>query len=348
MLLSFLTNLRPEAYPDSISIFGIDIKFYAIIILSGAVIGTIFGFNKYGRRLKISSDLVLEGLALGLLFGVLGGRIYYVIFEHDGIDNIIDLLNPRNGGLAIHGAIIAVAIYLPLFCKIRKIDLIPLIEIVVPIFLFGQVVGRWGNFMNQEAFGPTIDVFGGLTVENIKNFTLSGSGSSYNPFILTDTALSAQREFLKSCLIPDFIVNQMYIEHGWIVLNGEHIYISGYYHPTYLYESLMNLCGIIFIVVFRNTYKKYYLCDGVGIYMIWYGVVRIIIESLRTDPLIIGNTGIKMAQVISGVLIVGGILLLVLRRVFKLRLQSWKEYFADPNRTIMIKDDAELESVSNE
>lgn len=331
-----LLNLRPEPYKSGFEIFGIEIRFYAIIILSGAIIATTYGYFRFGKKLGITSDLVLEGLALGLLFGIIGARLYYVIFEHENIHGFLEIINPRSGGLAIHGAIFATAIFVPTYCKIKKIDILTLVEIVVPLFMFAQVVGRWGNFMNQEAFGPLINTIGGLTKENIQAVAVSGSGSMGNPFILSDEILLSQREFMHKCLIPDFIINQMYIEDGWILINGESIYISGYYHPTFLYESLMNLSFVIFMLVGRKHIKKYYIGDSIGVYLISYGFVRYIIESLRTDPLTIGNTNIRIAQVMSVLFVIGGLALLILRRVFKYRLVSCHEMFYEEGHTIML------------
>lgn len=341
-ILMFLENLKPEPYKQGFDIFEIEIRFYAIIILSGAIIGTSYGFFRFAKKLGMNGDTVLEGLAYGLLFGILGARLYYVLFEHEGLDSFLDIINPRSGGLAIHGAIFATAIYVPIFCKIKKIDLLTLAEIIVPCFMFAQVVGRWGNFMNQEAFGPLIDSVGGLTIDNIKAASISGSGTFSNPYVLSDEILIAQREFMHKCLIPDFIVNQMYIEDGWILINGQNIYISGYYHPTFLYESLMNLGFVIFMLVGRKHIKKYYIGDSICIYLISYGFVRYIIESLRTDPLTIGNTNIRIAQVMSVIFVIGGIALLILRRIFKYRLTTCHEMFYEDGHSIIIENKKEV------
>lgn len=347
-MLNILTNLRPEAYPSGFEIFGLEIRFYAIIILGGAILCAIYAFLRFAKPMGMSNDTVLEGLALGLFFGILGGRIYYVIFNHEGIDNIWEALNPRGGGLAIHGAIIATTIFVTIYCKIKKMDLIKICEIVVPTFLMCQVIGRWGNFMNQEAFGPIIDTIGGLTIENIQAASIKGTGSYFNPYVLNDTVILAQREFMSKCLIPDFIVNQMYVESGWILLDGKEIYISGYYHPTFLYESLMNFAVVLFMNIGRKYIKKYYVGDSLGVYLLSYGVVRFIIESLRTDPLTIGNTGIKIAQVISILFVVGGILLLVLRRVFKYKLVSCYDALYAEGRTLNVEEKVEDKETNEE
>lgn len=322
-----LDVLHPDALAKTISIFGINITFYAIIILGGAIINAIFGYYKFAKPLGMDDDTVLTGVAIGLLCGILGARIYYVIFNHDGITNILEALNPRNGGLAIHGGIIATAIFLFVFCRVKHIKLWTLVEIVVPIFMTCQVIGRWGNFMNQEAYGPLIRTFGDLSLENIQAHVVSGSGTYFNPYMLSDEVLLAQRETLQSWLIPNFIVNNMYIQDGSLLIDGVRVYVSGYYHPTFLYESLMNLAVVIFMYVGRKHIKKYYIADSLCIYLMGYGIIRFIIEILRQDPLTIGNTGIKVAQLISILFFVGGLALFILRRVFKYNLVSCKDVF---------------------
>ncbi len=317
----FLTNdLRPTFDSSSkllLSIGNFQITWYAVIILGGALICSIIAYYRFLKRMGISIDTLSEGLAFGLLFGILGARLYYVAFSGDHYDNLLDVINPSNGGLAIHGAIIAVSIYVPIYCKIRHLDLIPILEILFPVFMMCQAIGRWGNFMNQEAFGPLIKYPGMI------------SDTAY----LNDAALLAQREFLSKLLIPDFIIDRMYIPYsnasGWTV--------AGYYHPTFLYESVFNVFGVLLYTNLRKYVKMIYVGDGVSFYLIWYGILRFFIESLRTDALMIGNTGIKIAQLISCLFIVVGIALAVLRRVFKFRLVSCKEALFGSDATLVLE-----------
>lgn len=319
-IICILSTLRPifsnnDKIAINIDTLNLSITWYAIIILSGAIIGTLFGYFRYGKRLGLSADLVSEGLALGLLFGVLFARLYYVIFSGVTYNSIIDVINPRNGGLAIHGAVIAVLVYLPIWTKFRHIDLLLLLEIALPLILFAQVVGRWGNFINQEAFGPLI-----------KTNLVTGNES-----ILTDEALLSQREYLHNMLIPNFIIDRMYITTS----NAAGFTISGYYHPTFLYESMLNLFGLTLYMILRKFIKQIIVGDGLSFYLIWYGIVRIFIESLRTDPLMIGN--IKVAQAISIIMIASGILLIILRRILKIRLTPCKDALYSKNSSLIVK-----------
>lgn len=316
----FLTNsLRPifdEASKVFLEIGNFKIAWYAVIIVGGAFLCTVLTYYLLIKRLKMSFDTLLEGLVYGLFFCILGARLYYVAFSGMHYENIIDVIDPRSGGLAIHGAIIAVCIYAPIYCKIKKIDLIPMLEILFPVFMLCQSIGRWGNFVNQEAFGPLIS-YPGMT----------------NPYaILTDANLIAQREFLSKLLIPDFIIDRMYIASS----SASGFTVAGYYHPTFLYESVFNLIGVLLYTNLRKYVKKIYVGDGVSFYLIWYGVLRFFIESLRTDALMIGNTNIKVAQVISSLFIIAGIALAVIRRVLKYRLVSCKEALYSDNATLML------------
>lgn len=319
----FLTNnqtLRPVIDSSSkllLSIGKFQITWYAVIILGGALICSIIAYYRFLKRMGMSLDTLSEGLAFGLLFGILGARLYYVAFSGDHYDSLLEVIDPRSGGLAIHGAIIAVSIYAPIYCKIRHLDLISILEILFPVFMMCQAIGRWGNFVNQEAFGPLIK-YPGMTSEWTQ---------------LTDANLLAQREFLSKLLIPNFIIDRMYIPYS----SASGFTVAGYYHPTFLYESLFNVIGVLLYTNLRKYIKKIYVGDGVSFYLIWYGILRFFIESLRTDALMIGNTGIKVAQLISCLFIVVGIALAVVRRVFKYRLVSCKEALFGDEATVVKK-----------
>lgn len=324
---TFLVELRPYIDPTSkiaFSIGKIDIAWYAIIILAGAIIGTLYGYYRYGKPLGLTSDTVFTGLVLGLLIGVIGARLYYVIFTASTGEikyhNFIDIINPRHGGLAIHGGIIAASIFLVIYCKLKHIKLLPLLEIAMPLILFAQVVGRWGNFMNQEAFGGLVKVAG-----------LDEALKSGSP--LSDEILQAQRTALSHLLVPSFVINRMYITSS----SASGFICAGYYYPTFYFESLANLIGIIIYMIVRKYWRKIIIGDGVSFYLIWYGIVRFLIETMRTDPLMIGSTGIKMAELISVIMIIAGIAFIIIRRIKKNNSISCKDFLYSGNYSL-IKD----------
>lgn len=272
--------------PIAINLFGLEVRWYGLFIALGATLALVLGLYN-SKKLGINRDKLIDGFLYGVIIGVLGARLWYVVFEwktfSDYIPSIIGF--QRNGtfnfsGLAIHGGITAAAIFAYFFCKKNKINYFKIAEILAPGFLIGQMFGRWGNFFNQEAHG-------GLVPGN---------------------TLDAQREWLS--FLPDFITNQMYISNTSSVAPT-----VGYYHPTFLYESLWNATGLGIILLLRKFVKNYWVGDAALFYLIWYGIGRLFIEGLRTDPLMVG--GIKTAQLTSIIMIIGGVVLTVLRRMYK-------------------------------
>lgn len=269
---------------NSISILSIDIYFYSLLILTGVLIALYLGI-KEGQKLGIKQDDILDGIIIILPLAILGSRLYYVIFEWNRYkDNLGSIFAFREGGLAIHGAFIVAIIGAYVFTRIKKMDLFRVLDLIAPGFLVAQALGRWGNFFNQEAHGFII----GNETNGVPNLSLD-----------------EQRAFLEETLrLPDFITNNMYLQ-GPTGL--------GYYHPTFFYESLWNITGFVIMLVLRRT-KLLKSGDLIGFYLIWYSVGRFFIESMRTDSLYVGNTGLRAAQIISILMILLGIAVFVLNR----------------------------------
>lgn len=259
-----------------IEIGPITIMWYAVLILSGAMLALLLAIIE-GKKIGVPKDFLVDLVLYGLPISVVGARIYYVIFEWNVYkDNPIDVLKIYQGGLAIHGAIIAAVIWGYFFSKAKGVDFFKAVDLASVGFLIAQAMGRWGNFMNQEAHGGPVP---GQT-------------------------LAQQKSYLEGIGLPDFIVNKMYI-------NGT------YYHPTFFYESTWNVLGMIFIMILRRT-KYMYVGDLGLIYLMWYSLGRGIIEGMRTDSLYIGDTGIRTAQAISVLLIVGAAIVLIVRHYKKI------------------------------
>lgn len=253
----------------------ITIMWYAVLILTGAMLALYFGIRE-GNKIGVDKDFLIDLCLFGLPISVVGARIYYVIFSWDEYKyNLSDIYKINKGGLAIHGAVFAAVIWGYLYCKHKKVNFLKAVDLGFPGFLIGQAVGRWGNFMNQEAHGG----------------------------VVPGSTLSEQESFLESTGIPQFIIEKMYI-------NG------AYYYPTFLYESLWNFLGFIFMVLLRRT-KLLYVGDLGLVYMMWYSVGRFVIEGMRTDSLYIGDTGIRIAQFISVLLFLTGATILILRHIYK-------------------------------
>lgn len=254
----------------------ITIAWYAVLILTGAMIALLLGIiegKKIGIRREYLEDLCLFGIPIG----VIGARLWFVLNSWDRYkDDLTEIFRIDHGGLAIHGALIISVIWGIIYCYIKKINFLKCIDLAAPGFLIAQAVGRWGNFMNQEAHGGPVP--GATPIEQIN--------------------------YLKNIGIPNFIIEKMNI--GGI-----------YYHPTFLYESIWNILGFLFLILLRRT-KKLYIGDLGLIYLMWYSLGRGYIEEMRTDSLYFFDTGIKTAQLLGGILFVTGALVFILRHWLKL------------------------------
>ena len=260
-----------------ITIGGFTIAFYGMIIAFGMVMGylmTAFQAKRTGQE----PDLYLDLALWDIVFAVIGARIYYVIFTWDYYkDNLLQIFNTRGGGLAIYGGVIAGVITTIIFGKVRKQNFFQLLDTACIGLITGQIIGRWGNFCNREAFGGYTN---GLFAMQLKQSDVAASN-------LTHSVL----------------------KHA-VEINGTR-YIQ--VHPTFLYESLWNI-GVLIILLLFTKHRKY---NGqiFLIYLLGYGLGRVWIEGLRTDQLIFFGTGVAVSQVLSGVLVVASAAILIYRFV---------------------------------
>lgn len=243
------------------SIFGIDVMWYGIIIAFGVIMAMVVA-NILAKKRGLNFEIIIDAFLVVFPVSIIFARLYYVIFEIENYNSFMDVINIRNGGMAIHGGVIGALLSGYLFARYRKINFFKYVDVVMPGVILAQAIGRWGNFMNQEAHG------GIVTEEFISKF-------------------------------PEFIQNGM-------LINGN------YYHPTFLYESIWNL--IVFIILVVVALRKKDDNNGIvlGLYLILYSVGRFFIEGLRTDSLMF--MGLRVAQLISIVGIIIGIILIIYRK----------------------------------
>lgn len=263
----------------------ITIYWYAVFIMSGVALGLFLAIRE-GKKMGINSEFFYDLVTYGLPISIIGARIYYVAFSWDYYSSHPeDIIKIWQGGIAIHGAIIAAFIFGYFFCKKRKVSFWLVADIASVSFIIAQAIGRWGNFMNQEAHGG----------------------------VVPGATLDAQREFLQSLFIPDFIVNNMYINEA-------------YYHPTFLYESLWNMVGCLFIVFVLRKLPKLLVGEIAAFYAVWYSTGRYMVEGMRTDSLMLTES-IRMAQFISITTIVLVLILVIYRRLAKKNLITYQSFY---------------------
>ena len=244
--------------PEMFSIGNISVRWYSFLILVGIILA-IFLAEKEAKKFKYDKDFIFDLAFWIIIFGIIGARLYYVIFNFELYKNdLLGIFKVWNGGLAIHGGIIVGLITLIVYCKIKGVKPLRVTDIAVPSLIIAQAIGRWGNFFNGEAHGPV------TTLAN-----------------------------LIELFIPQFIIDGMNI--GGV-----------YYHPTFLYESLWCILGFIILLIVRKFYKSLKCGQLTCIYLMWYGAGRLVIESLRTDSLMLGS--LKVAQLVSIGMIVVGVL----------------------------------------
>lgn len=257
------------------SVFGLEVHWYGLIITVGMILAVLYAM-RHAKVERVKTDDVVDLALYLIIFGVLGARLYYVIMEFDSYlvtdgtffenlgKTLYNMIAVWNGGLAIYGGIIAGVITAYVVARCKRIRFPIIADIAGPSVLVGQILGRWGNFVNVEAFGG-------------------------------ETTLPWRMGILKS------------------MDEGQTFYSQMYVHPTFLYESLWNLVGLILVTVFYK--KKKFHGQMFVFYMIWYGFGRMLIEGLRADSLYVGN--LRISQFVGFVSFVLGVILMIvnLRRV---------------------------------
>jgi len=154
--------------PVAFEVFGIAVRWYGILISSGMIIGTILAIRE-AKRLGLDENLIIDFILVMIPSAIIGARLYYVIFNWSYYNgDIISMINVREGGLAIHGGVIAGVIAGIIYTRIKKIDFWQLADIIAPSLILGQAIGRWGNFVNQEAHGGPTNLPWGITVDGVK------------------------------------------------------------------------------------------------------------------------------------------------------------------------------------
>ncbi len=276
--------------PRSFSVCGFEIAFYGLII----GIGVLAGILMAAHQAKVTGqdpDTYWDFAIYAVIFSVIGARIYYVVFAWDYYkDNLLSVFNIRGGGLAIYGGVIAAFITLFVYCRIKKKNPFLMGDTAMAGLLLGQVIGRWGNFMNREVFGEY-----------------------YNGLFSMQLPIAAVRA-------RDISENiAAHIPEGANYINV---------HPTFLYESVWNL-AVMFLMLAYRKHKKFdgELCL---FYLGGYGLGRFIIEGIRTDTLFLPGTTIPVSQVLALLMLIFAVCMDVVVRIrLKKKSQVTKEEVSD-------------------
>lgn len=222
--------------PVAFQLFGLEVRWYGILIAMGVLIGAVIALRE-AKRLGLEEETLLDFLIWAVPLCLLGARIYYVIFTWDIYrDNPIKAFDIRGGGLAIHGSIITAILVAIIFTRIKKISFWTLADACAPSLILGQAIGRWGNYLNQEAHGGPTDLPWGIMVKGVK------------------------------------------------------------VHPTFLYESIWNFAVFAFLLWYARNKQKV-KGEVFLLYIALYSFIRLFVEGLRTDSLMLGP--IKVAQLMS-------------------------------------------------
>lgn len=279
-----------------IKVFGIDIAFYGMIIAIGMVVGVLIA-QWQAKRTGQNPDIYWDFALYGIIFAVIGARLYYVIFTWSEFeDNILSIFNLRTGGLAIYGGVIAAILTAYIYCKIKKVNFGQLADTGVLGLIAGQAIGRWGNFFNREAFGKFYD---GLFSMQLN---LAHVGGDYTTSLETLSRRYADK--------PDALQAILEIRDHTMLIDGVE-YIS--VHPTFLYESLWNLCLLICLIIYSK--RKRFHGEVLALYLAGYGLGRVWIEGLRTDQLFLWGSPIAVSQLLSGFLVIVSIVYITIRRI---------------------------------
>mgnify|MGYP000322156699 CR=1 FL=1 len=268
-----------------ISIGNFQIMFYGIIIACGFLAGLVVA-QQEAKRTGQNPEIYMDYLLWMMIPAIIGARIYYVVFSWDAYkDNIPEIFNLRHGGLGIVGGVIMAIIVLLIFAKVRKQSALLMLDTMTMGLLLGQIMGRWGNFFNREAFGGYTN--GPLAMQiPLKYFEQYGRVSE-----------------LKTSGILDHLVT--------LTVNGEKLsYIQ--VHPTFLYENLWNI-GVLLLLLLFTKHKKF---DGeiFLLYLAGYGIGRFWIEGLRTDQLLLPGIKLPVSQVLSAVVAIVSIAVILIQR----------------------------------
>ena len=270
-------GLHLKSVGDHITIFGFDIAFYGMIIGLGILTGLLIAAAEAKRSGQNPEDY-FDLAIYAVIFSIIGARLYYVAFSWDMYkDDLLSILNIRQGGLAIYGGVIAAVITVFVFARVKKMSATLILDTAGLGLVAGQMIGRWGNFFNREAFGEYTNSF---------------------------LAMRLPVDAVRGSDITELMRKNMETVKGVSYIQV---------HPTFLYESLWCLMVLIIMLIYRK--HKKFNGEVFLVYLLGYGLGRFWIEGLRTDQLLIPKIGLPVSQILAGVLVVVSLALIIYKRI---------------------------------
>lgn len=250
-------GLNLKVSPVALKVGNISIYWYGIIVCTAFILAFLYVY-KNSKRFSLDKNSMIDVFLASVVAGIVGARLYYVLFfpGNTYLKDPTKIFFINQGGLAIYGGLILGSIAGLVTAKIKKLDLLSVLDISSISILLGQAIGRWGNFFNQEAFGTEANYFLGMSSQAT----------------------------------------------GGILV-----------HPCFLYESLWCLLGFILLHLFSKNRRKY---NGqiFLMYVAWYGIERFLVESIRTDSLMIPYLNVRVSMLVAAVSSIAAIILLIVFR----------------------------------
>lgn len=252
-----------------------EVYWYGILIGLALLIGLVF-CTINAKRFGVDSDRMLDVIIIGAVLAVICGRLYYIFFSGDSFPTFLDWIDLRGGGIAMYGVLFGAFLGAFIGCKLRKVPVLPMFDMAGISFMMASCIGRWGNFLNQEAFGINTDLPWGMLSTRTVSYLSSMQAELAARGITVDPSLPV--------------------------------------HPTFLYESIWTFFGAIFLICYIKRRKfdgQIFL-----MYTLWYGVARAFIEGLRTDSLYIGDLRVSqlVGAVLAVVALVAIIVIRILQK----------------------------------
>ena len=278
--------------PVALTVGSFKVYWYGIIIGIGFALALAFAMKNM-KRFGIDSDGFIDCVIVGLLCGIFGARLYYVVFRWGEYysSHTDEILSIHSGGLAIYGGVIGGLLGGCIVARLKKLPIPAVLDISVMGFLIGQGLGRWGNFFNQEAFGTPTDLPWRMVSENT-----DGVGV----------------------------------------------------HPCFLYESIWCLLGFVMLYAFSRRFRKY---DGqiFLLYLVWYGLERMLVEGLRTDSLYTPFLGLRVSQILAAATALAGIILLfILRKRRSLAADKVRSDGSEQEESVSKKNNNDKKEISGD